>query len=128
MMLRTQPHRGEGHGKPNRETRSEKLPGDQRAGHGAERLPLPLKRPADVVDREVLFAQSDDYFTQSVFLWRRFGLLLRHHEERAARVLSELLGEHPEINGKLPGKASLFTPMLVQDFRIGHKRPDMCSS
>ena len=66
-------------------------------GGGAERVPLMLQGPADVIDREVLLAQGDDAL--ATLLGARPARGAVGDEERAAGVLAEAVDQDAEAAG-----------------------------
>src|SRR5262249_12490751 len=73
---------------------------------GAERLALAGQREADVVNREVLFAEADDLFPKSRLLSSRTALARRGGEKVPLGLIAELMDEDPEAPGCVPEPAS----------------------
>jgi hypothetical protein len=71
---------------------------EQGDGCRAELVPRVLKDLVDVVDGQVLLAQSDDLLSEAIFLGSRAGPLLGGEEKGSARVLAELVAENAEAS------------------------------
>jgi hypothetical protein len=81
---------------------------NQRDGHGTQPVPAFRKNAADIIDGEILFSQSDDRIPGPIGFGRRLGSFLGGQEERAPRVLTELMREDPEASGGIGEAAGDF--------------------
>jgi hypothetical protein len=80
-------------------------PGD---GDRAERMPLVSQVAADVIDREVLFPQGDDDFSEGIGLGCGLRSLGRGQEEGAAGILAELMDQDAKAAGGIAEAAGDF--------------------
>jgi len=72
---------------------------DQRHGDGTAPGPLGGERAADVIDRQVLFAERDDGVADAIAKRRRPRTLAGGEKERARRILAKLMTEDAEAAG-----------------------------
>ena len=64
-------------------------------------MALCLEGLADIVEREILLAQSNDVVADGITFWGVLGALTRLDEEGALGVLAELVAEHSETTGRI---------------------------
>ena len=81
---------------------------DERDRHWTQWFHFPTEGLADVVDRQILFTQSDDLFAESLGLGGGFGALGRGEEELAIGVLAELMGQYAEASRGISAAAGGF--------------------
>jgi hypothetical protein len=80
----------------------------QGEGHRAHPLPALFQDPTDIIDGEILLSQRDHLVPDTVGFRRSLRPLLRGEEERAIRMLAELVGEDAETSRGVPEPAGDF--------------------